>query len=208
MTDCSWPGNDPLYLDYHQHEWGRPVTDDETMFAFLILETFQAGLSWITILRKRENFIRAFHGFNAQAMANMTEADVERLMQAPGIIRNRAKIQAAISNARCYLTLRESHGSFAAWWWHFVDFAPLVNHPKPGKAPVAKTPLSDHISKALKKRGFKFVGSTTIYAHMQATGLVNDHLSTCSARNIHQQKGIADDLNRLIAIWASGPQTP
>ena len=208
MTDCTWPGKDPLYLAYHEKEWGLPVTDDQTMFAFLVLETFQAGLSWITILRKRENFFKAFHGFNAHAMANMQESDVERLLLDPGIIRHRAKIHAAINNARCFLTLQQSHGSFAAWWWHFVGFAPIINHPKPGTPPIAKTPISDAISKALKKHGFKFVGSTTVYAHMQATGMVNDHLSTCSAKDIHLQEGLEENLNRLKLIWASGPQTP
>lgn len=179
---CEWCGNDPLYVQYHDQEWGRPVYDDQTLFEFLILEGFQAGLSWITILRKRENFRKAFNNFDFNIIARYTDDDFQRLMQDKGIIRNRLKIKAAITNAQAFLEVREEFGSFSHFIWGFVDSGPIVNHFESLKEVPASTPLSDKISKDLKKRGFKFVGSTIVYAHMQATGMVNDHVVDCCIR--------------------------
>jgi len=177
-TRCAWPGTDPLYIKYHDEEWGKPVYDDQKMFEFLILETFQAGLSWITILRKRENFRKAFDGFNADKIAAYSEKDIERLMQDAGIIRNRQKINAAVKNAKQTIELRKE-GGLAKYFWNWVNGKPIVNQRKTMSEIPAKTELSDAISKDMKKRGFGFVGSVTIYAHMQAAGLVNDHLVSC-----------------------------
>jgi len=177
---CNWPGNDPLMQKYHDEEWGVPLHDDQKLFEFLVLEGFQAGLSWMTILRKRENFREAFCGFDPARVAEMTQADVERLLQNPGIIRNRMKIEAAIHNASCFLKIRQEHGSFDRYIWQFTDFKPVINRFTALDQLPAKTELSDRISADLKRKGFKFVGSTIVYAHMQATGMVNDHLIHCS----------------------------
>ena len=176
---CAWCGEDPLYVDYHDKEWGTPVYDDESIFEFLILETFQAGLSWITILRKRENFRAAFDNFDYKKIANYGEEKVQRLLQDAGIIRNKLKVRATISNAQAFMDVQGEFGSFSKYIWGFIDGAPITNSYKDLKEVPANTALSDAISKDLKKRGFKFVGSTVIYAHMQATGMVNDHLVDC-----------------------------
>ena len=176
---CGWCIGDPLYEAYHDQEWGVPVFDDATIFEFLMLETFQAGLSWITILRKRENFRKAFDNFDYQTIANYQQAKVDELLQNAGIIRNTLKINAAVTNARAFMKLQEEFGSFSKYIWKFVDGKPLKNKFKTYKEAPANTALSDSISKDLKKRGFKFVGSTVIYAHMQATGMVNDHQTDC-----------------------------
>lgn len=179
-TRCPWAmtGNE-LYIAYHDTEWGVPVHDDQVQFEFLILEGAQAGLSWSTILNKREGYREAFAGFDAERMARLGKRDVERLMKNPGIVRNRLKIEAAIGNARLYLEHREKQGSFSAYLWGFVGGKPLQHRLRvSGDTPVT-TAESDALSKDLKKRGFRFVGSTIMYAHMQATGMVNDHLTTC-----------------------------
>ena len=180
MKRCFWvPEEDPLYVKYHDEEWGVPVKDDQRMFEFLILETFQAGLSWRTVLYKRENFRRAFAGFDPQRVARFDEAKSAELMQDAGIIRNRLKIRAAVTNAQAFLKVQEEFGSFAGYIWGFVNGRPIQNNWKLDKEVPARTELSDRISADLKKRGFKFVGSTVIYAHMQATGMVNDHTVDC-----------------------------
>lgn len=176
---CDWATNDPLYIAYHDTEWGVPSYDDATLFEFLILETFQAGLSWITILKKRENFRKAFDNFDYQKIANYSEEKYESLLQDAGIIRNKLKIRAAIANAKLFMDVQKEFGSFSKYLWAFVDGKPIVNTFKNMKDHPATTPLSDEISKALKKRGFKFVGSTVIYAYMQSLGLVNDHTMDC-----------------------------
>ena len=175
---CSWCGEDPLYVKYHDTEWGVPVHDDRKLFEFLILEGMQAGLSWITILRKRENFRRAFAGFDPEKVARFGKRDIARLMADAGIIRNELKVHAAVANARAFLGVREELGSFDKYLWQFVGGAPIVNRRR-GKDIPATTPESDAMSKDLKSRGFKFVGSTICYAHMQATGMVNDHVTSC-----------------------------
>lgn len=180
---CPWCGSDPLYVRYHDTEWGVPVWDDRTLFEFLILESFQAGLSWITILRKRENFRNAFDGFDFKKIAAYTEEKIQQLLQDKGIIRNQLKIRAAVTNAQAFLKVQESHGSFSKYIWGFVDGTPIRNQWQTMKEVPATTPLSDTISKDLKKRGFKFMGSTVVYAHMQATGMVNDHLTNCFRHN-------------------------
>jgi len=180
MADrCEWAGNDPLYLNYHDKEWGVPVHDDDKLFEFLILETFQAGLSWITILRKRENFRKAFDDFDYKKIAGYGENKLQSLLQDSGIIRNKLKIRATISNAKAFIVIQEEFGSFSKYIWSFVNGKPIQNKFKTLNDIPANTPLSDEISKDLKKRGFKFVGSTVIYAHMQATGMVNDHMTYC-----------------------------
>jgi len=176
---CPWATNDPLYIKYHDEEWGNPVYDDETLFEFLILETFQAGLSWITILRKRENFRKAFDNFNYIKIAQYDQKKIDSLLSDAGIIRNKLKINATISNAQAFMKVQKEFGSFSNYIWGFVEGKPVINYFKSMNELPATTPLSDIISKDLKKRGFKFVGSTVIYAHMQATGMVNDHLTTC-----------------------------
>ena len=180
---CTWCGNDPLYVDYHDKEWGVPIYDDATLFEFLVLETFQAGLSWITILRKRENFRKAFDGFNYKKIAKYTEQKYEQLLQDAGIIRNRLKIKATITNAQAFLKVQEEFGSFSKYIWEFTNGQPIKNKFVNMQDVPASTALSDTISKDLKKRGFKFVGSTVIYAHMQATGMVNDHTIDCFRYN-------------------------
>ena len=176
---CEWVGHDPLYHDYHDIEWGEPVYDDHHLFEFLVLETFQAGLSWITVLRKRENFRKAFDHFDFIKIAAYAEDKVEELLQDSGIIRNNLKIRATISNAKAFINIRNEFGSFSKYIWDFVDGKPIQNQFSDISQIPAKTALSDRISIDLKKRGFKFVGSTVIYAHMQATGMVNDHLTYC-----------------------------
>jgi len=176
---CSWPGTDSLYLAYHDTEWGVPVYDDAKLFEFLILETFQAGLSWITVLRKRENFRKAFDNFDYQKIALYDENKYDSLLQDTGIIRNKLKIKATISNAKAFMAIQKEFGTFSKYIWGFTNGKPLVNSFESLNDLPAKTALSDTLSKDLKKRGFKFVGSTIIYAHMQATGMVNDHIKSC-----------------------------
>ena len=176
---CDWCGTDELYQEYHDKEWGVPVRDEATMFEFLLLETFQAGLSWITILRKRENFRKAFDQFDYKKIAKYSEIKIEELVNNGGIIRHRKKIEAAISNAQAYITIQKEFGSFCNYFWAFTDNKVIHNKLTKLSDLPAQTELSQTISKDLKKRGFKFVGPTVIYAHMQATGMVNDHLETC-----------------------------
>lgn len=176
---CGWAGTDPLYMKYHDEEWGVAVYDDARLFEFLILETFQAGLSWITILRKRENFRNAFDNFDYQKIAAYGDEKFNSLMQDAGIIRNKLKILATISNAQAFIKVQDEFGSFSKYIWGFVDGKTIQNNFSDLSELPAKTSLSDEISKDLKKRGFKFTGSTVVYAHMQATGMVNDHLNTC-----------------------------
>ena len=176
---CGWCAGDPLYEAYHDLEWGVPVKDDSRLFEFLLLETFQAGLSWITILRKRENFRRAFDNFDYRKIAAYEPEKVEALLSDAGIIRNRMKVLASITNARAFLEVQREFGSFSEYFWGFTSGKVLCSQIKDYRKAPANTPLSDRISKDLKKRGFKFVGSTVVYAHMQATGMVNDHEITC-----------------------------
>ena len=176
---CEWVGVDPLYIAYHDNEWGVPVYDDAKLFEFLILETFQAGLSWITVLRKRENFRKAFNNFDYKKIALYDEKKQELLRQDAGIIRNKLKIKATITNAQAFIEIQKEYGSFSKYIWDFVGQKGIQNKWKSMQDLPANTPLSDTISKDLKKRGFKFVGTTVIYAHMQATGMVNDHTTDC-----------------------------
>ncbi len=176
---CGWCVGDPLYEQYHDEEWGTPIYDDDALFEFLMLETFQAGLSWITILRKRENFRKAFDGFDYKKVANYDDAKYKSLLHDEGIIRNKLKIKATITNAQAFMKVQEEFGSFSEYIWGFVDGKPIENAWKDYRDAPANTLLSDTISKDLKKRGFKFVGSTVVYAHMQATGMVNDHEVGC-----------------------------
>jgi DNA-3-methyladenine glycosylase I len=176
---CAWAGTDPLYCAYHDDEWGRPVRDDRVLFEFLILEGAQAGLSWITILRKRPAYRRAFARFDPMKVARFTAADVRRLMADAGIVRNRLKIQSAISNAQAFLAVQREFGAFSAYLWGFVSGTPIVNRPRSPKQVPASTPLSGKISKDLKQRGFRFVGSTIVYAYLQAVGVVDDHVRGC-----------------------------
>ncbi|WP_444899556.1 DNA-3-methyladenine glycosylase I [Microbulbifer sp. VAAC004] len=179
---CGWCLSTPLYQSYHDEEWGRPVTDEATLFEFLLLEGAQAGLSWITVLNKRENYRRLFDNFNAEKIARYTPRKIEKLLQDPGIIRNRLKVESAVKNARATLALREKGQTLSDFLWQFTDGRVIVNKPRSLKQVPASTAESDVMSKALKKAGFSFVGSTIMYAHMQATGMVNDHLHTCPAR--------------------------
>ncbi|MDR1761821.1 MAG: DNA-3-methyladenine glycosylase I [Bacteroidales bacterium] len=177
---CDWSTSDPIYIKYHDEEWGKEVTDDHKMFEFLVLESAQAGLSWITILKRRENYKNAFAGFNAEKVAKMTEQDVERLMQDSGIIRNRLKIKATITNAQLFLQIQKEFGSFCSYLKRFLPGGKLIiNKWKTLSEIPASTPLSDAISKDMKKRGFKFFGTTICYAHLQAVGYVNDHSESC-----------------------------
>lgn len=176
---CPWAGDSAIYIEYHDKEWGRPERDDRKLFEMLILEGMQAGLSWITVLKKRESYRAAFDNFDPEKIARYDEAKVEELMANPGIIRNRLKIKATITNAQAFLKFTREQGSFSAMLWRYVDNTPIVNHLASLDEAVASTPLSDRISKDLKKMGFKFVGSTIIYAFMQAVGMVNDHLTDC-----------------------------
>lgn len=179
---CHWCGSDPLYVQYHDEEWGKPVFDDKILFEFLILEGAQAGLSWITILRRREGYRKAFEDFEVEKVASLTAVDVERLMLDEGIIRNRLKINATIKNAQLFMDIQKEYGSFSKYIWGFMpNQQPLLNDFKNGGTP-ARTEISDLIAKDMKKRGFKFFGTTICYAFMQATGMVNDHIIGCVAR--------------------------
>ena len=179
LTRCTWPGEDPLYIAYHDREWGVPVQDDRRLFEFLILEGAQAGLSWLTILRKRDAYRHAFAGFDPAAVARFDAARIAALPGDPGIVRNRLKVEAAVSNARAYLQVQEAFGSFADYLWRFVDGRPIVNTWRtPAEVPAA-TARSAALSRDLRQRGFRFVGPTICYAHMQAVGMVNDHLVDC-----------------------------
>ena len=182
---CGWCKSDPLYVKYHDEEWGKIVTDDKKMFEFLVLESAQAGLSWITILRRREGYRKAFANFNAKKVAQMTEEDVERLVQNTEIIRNRNKIQSTITNAQHFLEIQKEFGSFCSYLQSFLpNRKPVINQWKTLSEIPASTPLSDTISKDMKKRGFKFFGTTICYAHLQAVGYVNDHLVDCHMRGV------------------------
>jgi DNA-3-methyladenine glycosylase I len=178
MKRCPWPKN-PLAVEYHDREWGVPVRDDRRLFEFLILEGAQAGLSWDTILRKRENYRKAFDDFDPARIAEYQAKKKHALMMDGGIVRNRAKIDAAVVNARCFLAVRQEHGSFSAFLWKYVDGRPINNRHRSMATVPARTEVSDALSKDLQARGFKFVGSTIMYAFMQATGMVNDHLQGC-----------------------------
>ena len=180
---CGWCVGDDLYEDYHDTEWGVPVYDDAKLFEFLILETFQAGLSWITVLRKRENFRKAFDNFDYRKIANYKQEKIKNMLKDTGIIRNKLKINATISNAEAFIKIQDEFGSFSDYIWKFTNGKPIKNNFKSLSQVPANTSLSDTISKDLKKRGFKFVGSTVVYAHMQATGMVNDHEVTCFRYN-------------------------
>jgi DNA-3-methyladenine glycosylase I len=179
---CGWCKGDALYEKYHDEEWGKPVYDDSTLFEFLLLETFQAGLSWITILRKRENFRLAFDDFDYKKIAEYDDVKTASLLQDSGIIRNRLKVAAAVTNAQAFMQIQQEFGSFSKYYWNFTNGQPVDNRFESLSQIPATTPLSDAISKDMKKRGFKFVGSTVIYANMQATGMVNDHIMTCAFR--------------------------
>ncbi len=176
---CAWAGSDPLYLAYHDREWGVPVHDDRLLFEFLTLEGAQAGLSWITILRKREAYRAAFAGFDPEAVARFDGAKIAELLGNAGIVRNRLKVESTVTNAQAFLKVREEFGTFDAYMWGFVDGRPIRNAWKSIAEIPASTPLSDALSKDLKRRGFRFVGSTICYAHMQAVGMVNDHVVDC-----------------------------
>lgn len=176
---CGWCQGDPLYESYHDTEWGVPVRDDDTLFEFLLLETFQAGLSWITILRKRENFRLAFDDFDYQKIAHYDQHKVDSLVLDAGIVRNKLKIQSAVTNAQAFIKIQKEFGSFSKYIWAFVKGKPIQNKVINYKTAPPTTDISDALSKDLKKRGFKFVGSTVVYAHMQATGMVNDHEIDC-----------------------------
>ncbi|MGO4904651.1 DNA-3-methyladenine glycosylase I [Flavobacterium sp. W20_MBD1_R3] len=180
---CGWCTSSDLYKKYHDEEWGVPVYEDKKLFEFLILETFQAGLSWITILKKRENFQLAFDDFDYKKVALYTENKIQELLLDAGIIRNQLKIRAAVSNAAAFMKVQEEFGSFSKYIWKFTDEKSIQNNRQSLQEVPATTPLSDEISKDLKKRGFKFVGSTVVYAHMQATGMVDDHVSDCWKKN-------------------------
>ena len=179
VVRCAWCEKDDLYRSYHDEEWGKPIYDDETIFEFLILESFQAGLSWYTILSKRENFRAAFDQFDYKKIAQYSEEKVEELIQNTGIIRNRLKILATINNAQKFMEVQKEFGSFSKYIWGFVNHEPIINRPKTLKEVPPTTEISDALAKDLKKRGFKFMGSTVVYAHMQATGMVNDHVEDC-----------------------------
>ena len=179
LNRCGWCEGDKLYEAYHDNEWGVPVYDDDTIFEFLILETFQAGLSWITVLRKRENFREAFDNFDYKKIANYSEEKIQELLQNPGIIRNKLKIRATVTNAKAFMEVQKEFSSFSKYIWDFVNGDPIQNEVEDYKNAPATTDISDKLSKDLKKKGFKFVGSTVLYAHMQATGMVNDHEISC-----------------------------
>ncbi|MDD2985626.1 DNA-3-methyladenine glycosylase I [Flavobacterium sp.] len=179
---CAWSEKDDLYRHYHDNEWGNPVFDDQKLFEFLILETFQAGVSWHLILKKRENFRKAFLNFDYQQIALFGDFEIQELMNDAGIIRNSLKIKSAVANAKAFIKIQEEFGSFSTYIWSFVDGKPIENQFTELVQVPAYTPLAEKISKELKKRGFKFIGPTTMYAHMQATGMVNDHLTSCWRR--------------------------
>ena len=178
-TRCSWCGDDPLYVEYHDTEWGVPLRDEQKLFEFLVLETFQAGLSWITVLRKRENFRKVLDNFDYKKIALYDEVKITELLQDAGIIRNKLKVRATISNAVAFMKIQKEFGSFSKYIWGFVNDTPIQNNIKSMSEVKATSATSDKLSKDLKKRGFKFVGPTVVYAHMQATGMVNDHTVDC-----------------------------
>jgi DNA-3-methyladenine glycosylase I len=190
---CPWPTDIPIYLDYHDNEWGRPVHDDRKLFEMLILEGAQAGLSWITVLKKRESYREAFDGFDPVKVAQYDDAKIAELLTNEGIIRNRLKVNAAVINAKLFLDIQEKHGSFDKFIWAYVDNAPIVGHWESFDDMPLTTPISDKISKDLKKMGFKFVGTTIIYSFMQACGMVNDHFKSCF---VYKELADADVLNR------------
>ncbi len=179
LTRCQWAATNPDYFQYHDHEWGVPVHDDRMHFEHLVLDGFQAGLSWLTILRKRDNFRQAFDDFDLKKVARYDETKIDELLNNPGIVRNKLKIHAAINNAKNFIQIQEEFGSFDQYIWGFIDGRTVQNHFDSWQDVPATTPFSDRISKDLKKRGFSFVGSTIIYAYMQAAGLVNDHSRDC-----------------------------
>lgn len=179
VVRCGWSGVDPIYVTYHDEEWGVPVHDDRALFEFLVLEGAQAGLSWITVLRKRAAYRLAFDDFDPAKVARYDARRIERLLANPGIVRNRLKVESAVKNARAFLEVQEEFDSFAAYQWKFVDGAPIQNRRRSLEEIPARTPVSDALSKDLKRRGFSFVGSTIVYAHMQAVGMVNDHVLDC-----------------------------
>ncbi|MFZ5861047.1 MAG: DNA-3-methyladenine glycosylase I [Spirochaetota bacterium] len=195
MNRCPWCGSDPLYLRYHDEEWGVPVHNERTHFEFLLLETQQAGLSWRTILGKREAYRAAFAYFDPEKVARFSSPEIERFLADPSLIRNRRKLEAAVANARAFLNIQERYGSFDAWIWRFVEGRPILNTWKDICELPARTPLSDLISNEMKKAGFAFVGSVTIYAHLQAIGIVNDHLVSCFRH---------EEIARLAASSAAG----
>ena len=180
---CGWCDKSELYQRYHDEEWGRPVFDDEIIFEFLVLESFQAGLSWLTILNKRENFRLAFDDFNYKKIAEYSDEKVVELMSNPGIVRNRLKIAATINNAKRFQEVQKEYGTFSQYIWNFVGGNPVINHPKTLDDVPATSEISDQLANDLKLRGFKFLGSTVMYAHMQATGMVNDHVENCWVAN-------------------------
>ncbi|WP_036768305.1 DNA-3-methyladenine glycosylase I [Photorhabdus australis] len=182
LIRCHWVTTDPEYLTYHDDEWGKPQKDSQKLFEMICLEGQQSGLSWLTILKKREGYRKCFHQFDPERIAVMNENDVERLMQDRTIVRNRAKINAIINNARAYLKMQQQGEEFGAFIWHFVDNKPIINQWETITEVPVKTEISDALSQALKKRGFKFIGSTTCYAFMQAVGLINDHIISCLCR--------------------------
>ncbi len=179
MDRCPWAGNDPIYIKYHDKEWGVPVHDDKKLFEFIILEGAQAGLSWLTILKRRQGYKKAFKNFDVQAVARYSPEKIANLLLDPGIIRNKLKVNAAVTNARAFIKIQEEFGSFDQYSWRFVDGQQKTNAFKTMDEVPATSKESDIFSKDLKQRGFKFVGSTIIYAHMQAVGMVNDHLTSC-----------------------------
>lgn len=176
---CGWCEKDDFYRKYHDEEWGRQVFDDAVLFEFLVLESFQAGLSWHTILKKREQFRKAFDGFDYRKIAQYRDQNIQKLMENAGIVRNRLKIMAAVNNANRFMEVQQEFGSFSKYMWDFVGGSPIINHPNTLADVPSTTELSDRIAADLKKRGFKFLGSTVMYAHMQATGMVNDHVADC-----------------------------
>ncbi len=179
LSRCAWAGDDPLYQKYHDKEWGVPLHSDKKLFEFLILEGMQAGLSWITILKKRQAFREAFDGFDFNKVAKYQDRKIEQLLDNPGIIRNKLKVNAAVTNAQAFIRIRKEFGTFNKYIWQFVDHQPLQNSWKNLQEMPAKTPLAETITRDLKKRGFSFVGPTIVYSHMQATGMVNDHTRDC-----------------------------
>jgi DNA-3-methyladenine glycosylase I len=179
VSRCAWAGSDPLLIQYHDEEWGVPIHDDNRLFEFLVLEGAQAGLSWMTILRKRQHYRVAFTGFDPERVARFSDAKVGALLRDPGIVRNRLKVEAAVSNARAFLAVQKEFGSFAQYQWTFVGGRPVQNRRRKIRDIPPRSAASDAMSKDMKKRGFRFVGSTILYAHMQAVGMVNDHLVTC-----------------------------
>jgi len=179
IVRCGWSGGEPVYHKYHDEEWGVPLYDDRKLFEFLTLEAFQAGLSWLMVLKKRENFRKAFDNFDYKKVAGYDEKKIQSLLQDAGIIRNQLKVRATVNNAQAFMKIQNEFGSFKEYIWNFVGGKPIVNRFKTLKELPAKTELSDTIAKDLKKRGFKFMGSTVVYAHMQATGMVNDHTIDC-----------------------------